>query len=222
MRNSSSSNSSGSCTDDTVADATDSIALVSDLPQEFHKAYQELVPVLGYSDAQFTELVSCPPCPPTTDTASSSSPFPHPCTIQEVATLENTLSEIKALLRGVIGVGYSRQWAEFDKLLALRQRISDIIDAKKAAAPPRKIEVVDLQGVPGLEFARQTDWVAVRLGDWPETSEDVADTSYLTNLYRNAAAPSVFGWEDFGAGSSEEPEIGDHPGINRTLDYLSF
>ncbi|KAH9984972.1 hypothetical protein BJV77DRAFT_1071656 [Russula vinacea] len=123
LRNSSSSNSSGSCTDDTVADATDSITLVSDLPQEFHKAYQELVPVLGYSDAQFTEL--------------------------EVTTLENTLSEIKALLRGVIGVGYSRQWAEFDKLLALRQRISDIIDAKKAAAPSRKIEVVDLQGYLG-------------------------------------------------------------------------
>jgi hypothetical protein len=137
--------------------------------------------------------------------------------------LEVTLNEIGALLRGVISVGYSRQWTEFNKLLALQQRISEIIDVKKAAALQKQFKAVDLRGVPGLEFARQTKWFEVKPEDWSESPTGVADPSYLTGMYLNAMPQNIFSWEDVGAGSSEEEkEIGDHPGMNHTLDYCSF
>ena len=61
LRNSSSCTSSGSCTEDTVSDGTDFMALVSGLPQQFHKAYQGLAPIVAYSGAELMELVSCSP-----------------------------------------------------------------------------------------------------------------------------------------------------------------
>ncbi|KAF8471423.1 hypothetical protein DFH94DRAFT_202019 [Russula ochroleuca] len=196
LRNSSSSKSSGSCTEATVSDATDSITMVSGLPLPFHKPYQALAPVLGYSDAELMKL--------------------------DVSTLEVTHTEIHALLRGVILAGYSCRWAEFDKLHTLWQRISDIINVKKEAKPPREVEVIDFRGVPGLEFTRESSWVAMTAEDWQETYKDTADTNYLTGLYRNAMAPSIFSWEDVGAAPEEDKEIGDHPGRIHTLDYCAF
>jgi hypothetical protein len=60
LRNTSSSKSSGSCTEDTVGDATDSMALVAHFPPKLYQAYQGLAPILRYSNAELMKRVSLP------------------------------------------------------------------------------------------------------------------------------------------------------------------
>jgi hypothetical protein len=121
--------------------------------------------------------------------------------------LEFIHNETLALLRGAILAGYSCQWTEFDKFLELCHRISGVVADKTAAAPPKTQEYgaeIDFQGIPGLEFAAGSSWVAMSGEEWQKTYKDnVADTNYLRGLYTNAMAPNVFGWDDFGAGASE-------------------
>jgi len=58
LRNTTSSDSSGSCTEDAVGDATDSMAMVANFPPKVRQAYQRLAPILGYTDAELMKYVS--------------------------------------------------------------------------------------------------------------------------------------------------------------------
>lgn len=58
LRNTSSSRSSGSCTEDSVGDATDCKALAANFPPKVYETYQGLAPLLRHSDADFMKRVS--------------------------------------------------------------------------------------------------------------------------------------------------------------------
>jgi hypothetical protein len=86
---------------------------------------------------------------------------------------------MKAFTQTLVSVfGHSCQWPEEKKFLELRERIAKVVDAKKAALPPKM--------PPGEE-----SWT------------DIADRKYIQDLYRNAAPPSNFSWDDVGAGGSD-------------------
>jgi len=133
--------------------------------------------------------------------------------------LETIHNEIVELLRGVILAGYSCQWAEFDKFLKICERMSKVLNAKNVAVPtkPQEYADIDIRKVPGLEFAQGSSWVAMSGTDWQKTYQDSADGDYVRSLYRNAMAPNVFGWDDFGAGTSEVQS-----GQTNTLDYTAY
>jgi len=184
LRNSTPSYSSGSCTEDTVSDAANYMPLVSDLPPELYKAYQGLATVASYSREELMKL--------------------------DDRTLQSNLDRINALLQNIIRAGYSVQWPEFENMIDSSQRITAVIDAKAAAAaPPKPVQQsreVDFRSVPGLEYAGGQNWVAMSGEAWREAWTDPADTNYIRGLYRNAMAPSIFSWDDVGAGPSEQPE----------------
>lgn len=58
LRNTSSSQSSGSCTEDTVGDAADCMAMAASFPPKIYETYQGLAPLLRYYDADFMKRVS--------------------------------------------------------------------------------------------------------------------------------------------------------------------
>lgn len=58
LRNTNSSRSSGSSTEDTVGGATDPMGLVSRFPQKLYRAYEGLAPLLHTSDAELMNRVS--------------------------------------------------------------------------------------------------------------------------------------------------------------------
>ena len=60
LRNTSSPQSSGSCTEDTVGDATECMALAASFPPKIYEAYQGLAPMLRYSDRDLMKRVSLP------------------------------------------------------------------------------------------------------------------------------------------------------------------
>ena len=58
LRNNTSSKSSGSCTEDTVGDGQDSMALVANFPTKLYGAYERVAPILGQSNAELMKRVS--------------------------------------------------------------------------------------------------------------------------------------------------------------------
>lgn len=55
------SSASGTCTEDTISDAANSMGQVTDLPPELYKIYQGLAPIASYSREELMKLVSCSP-----------------------------------------------------------------------------------------------------------------------------------------------------------------
>lgn len=135
--------------------------------------------------------------------------------------MQRTYDEVNELLRNIILAGYSLYWPEFENMIDFSQRIPGVVEAKTAASAPRKPvphpKQVDFRKVPGLEYAGGSDWVAMSGSDWREAWKDPADTNYIQGLYRNAMAPSIFSWEDVGAGPSAEPEES-----NTSPDYSTY
>jgi hypothetical protein len=114
--------------------------------------------------------------------------------------------------------------------MKLCERISKVMDAKRATLPPnmQKQEEFNFKGMGnGLEFAVGSTWVAMKGEHWQEAWPDKADTGYIQRMYRNAAPPNNFGWDDAGAGGSEVPET-DALGYSlsypraKTLDYCTI
>lgn len=142
--------------------------------------------------------------------------------MQDVLTLKNNLKKVNALLSNIIHAGYSVQWPEFNNMIDVSQTITAVIDIKvAAAAPPKPAQhsgAVNFQGVPGLEYAGGQNWVAMTGEHWREAWTDPADTNYIQGLYRNAMAPSIFSWDDVGAGPSEQPEEQS----NMSPDYTTY
>jgi hypothetical protein len=129
--------------------------------------------------------------------------------MQDNRTLQSNLERVNALLQNIIRAGFSVSWPGFEDMIDSSQRITAVIDAKAAAAaPPKPVQQsrVDFWSVPGLEYAGGQNWVAMSGEQWREAWSDPADTNYIQGLYRNAMAPSIFSWDDVGAGPSEEPE----------------
>ena len=124
-------------------------------------------------------------------------------------------------MRGVILAGYSCQWAEFETMLGLCQKISNVIDAKRAVTPPpRPVEYaadLNIHKIRGLEFAAGSSWVAMTGAEWQEAWKDTADTNYLRGMYTNAMPPNLFSMDDFDPGASNV-----QPWRNETLDYTAF
>lgn len=234
LRNTTSSKSSGSCTEDTVSDATDYMALVASFPPKLYETYDRLAPILRHSDAELMKRVSLLPCSSQRPTRPHSFPRSlQPCAAQNIPYLQAYLKEINAFLRSVIAVGFSCQWPEFNKFMELCQRIAKVIDAKSATLPPKmqiKHEEIGFMGMGnGLEFAVGSDWVAMSGEHWQEAWKDTADPEYLRRMYRNAAPPSNISWNDVGAGGSEvQSEETDALGYTlsypqaRSLDYCTI
>ena len=232
LRNTTSSKSSGSCTEDTVGDASDSMALVAGFPVKLYKAYEGLAPILGYSDAELMKRVSFLSLFQRRTHPHSFPRSPQPRATQDVPRLRAYLKEINAFLRNVVFAGYSCQWPEFNNFLGLCQRIAKVIDGKRASRPQKmeKNEEVDFGGMGnGLEFALGENWVAMKAEHWQEAWKDTADPEYLRGMYKNAAGPSNFNWDDAGAGGSgvqsEETDALDYSlsyPQARTLDYCTI
>jgi len=110
----------------------------------------------------------------------------------------------------------------FNTFHKLCQRVTILMDAKRTGVHPKKMEreeVIDYNGMGnGPDFALGENWVAMKGEYWQEAWKDTADTGYLQQMYRNAAAPSVFSWEDVGAGGSEVPSK-DNPECARPVQY---
>ena len=152
------------------------------LPKRLAIDYQVLAPIVDYSDAKLMEHVSVTLLFPTTNSPSHSFPLLthiRLCATQDIAGLNMYVTNIKAFTRNIVSFfGHSCQWPEEKKFVRLCERIVKVIDAKKAALPPK---------MPSGE----------------ESWTDVADRKYLQDLYRNAAPASNFGWDDVGAGGSD-------------------
>lgn len=107
---------------------------------------------------------------------------------------------------GVNCVGFSHDWTEFDKFVELRNRIARAIEAKGPALSPKKQKKREETGFMGMqngqEFAVGPTWIAAKGEYWQKNWDDPADTEYIQRMYRNAAPPSNFGWNDVGAGGS--------------------
>jgi hypothetical protein len=58
LRNTNSSKSSGSSTEDTVGDATDPVGFVSFFPPKIYETYERLAPLLRHSNAELVRRVS--------------------------------------------------------------------------------------------------------------------------------------------------------------------
>jgi len=130
-------------------------------------------------------------------------------------------------VHGVIGIGRSLQWPEFDNFVELIRRIERVIDVKRTTLPPGMVkqEAVEFNGMGNnLEFAVGQKWVQVKGEHLQEPWRDQAD---IQQMYRNAAPPSNFGWDDTGAGGSQVEET-DALGYSlsypraRTLDYCTI
>lgn len=56
-------------------------------------------------------------------------------------------------------------------------------------------------------------------GQWQEAWGEQADTGYIQGLYKNAAPPSNFGWNDVGAGGSEVQSAESNALLDESLSY---
>lgn len=170
------------------------MALVAHFPPKLYQAYQGLAPILRYSDAELMK--------------------------RDIPILDAYLNQLNPFLRGVVSTGYSCQWSEFEKFTELCNRIAKVVDAKRAALSPKmqqggEIDFVRMRN--GFDFAAGSTWVAMKGEHSQEAWKDTADPEYLRGLYRDAAPPNNFGWNDVGAGSS-----GVQP-VTNALDYsLSY
>jgi hypothetical protein len=94
--------------------------------------------------------------------------------------------------------------------MQLCKRIAEVIKAMSATPPPGMGD--------GLQFAVGPTHVAMKAEHWQEAWGEQADTGYIQGLYKNAAPPSNFGWDDVGAGGSgvqsEETNL-----LNESLSY---
>ncbi|KAI0274552.1 hypothetical protein BGY98DRAFT_53237 [Russula aff. rugulosa BPL654] len=133
LRNTNSSKSSGSCTEDIAGDATDSMVLVASFPPKLHEAYQGLAPLLGHSN---TELMR-----------------------RDVPCLKVYLKQINAFLQKVIRIGFSCQWSEFNKFVELCDRIAKVIDAKGGTLSPKKQKKREETGLWGWGMGPNSPWV---------------------------------------------------------------
>lgn len=137
------------------------------------------------------------------------------------------LTDINALLVGVMGTGRSREWPHYASFTRVCSRILEAIKIKKSALLPEFQRQADtLADV--LQFPVQQDVQGMRGDDWHEPWKD-SDSGYVQTMYRNAAAPSIFSWDDVGASGSqtrveETAALGyslSYPQSN-TLDYCSI
>jgi len=206
LRNTSSSKSSGSCTEDTAGDATYSKALAANFPPKLFEAYQGLAPILRYSDSELMK--------------------------RDIRGLKDYHNQLNAFVLKVIAVGYSCQWSEFNNFIGLRDRIAKVIEAKKATLPQKMQKHIGNEFVGmrnGLEFDCGPNMVAMKAEQWQEALKDPADSGYIRDMYKNASAPSNFGWYDVGAGGSEvrtkETDVLDYSLTYpqaKTLDYCTI
>jgi hypothetical protein len=117
-------------------------------------------------------------------------------------------------------------WPEFNRFLELCEGISKVINAKERSVAQRTMRQgeIDFKGVPGLEFAAGSSWVAMEAEYLQDKS---VDTQYLQSMYRDAMDPGRFSWDDVGAaGSEEQTEYDDYttgysPPPTRRDDYLA-
>ena len=209
------------------------MVLVASFPPKLREAYQGLAPLLGHSNTELMKRVSLLSFSQRPTRTHSFPPSPQPCATQDVPCLKVYLKQINAFLQKVIRIGFSCQWSEFNKFVELCDRIAKVIDAKGGTLSPKKQKKREETGFMGMgngtELAMGTTWFAMKGEHWEEAWDDTADTEYLQRMYRNAAPPNNFGWDDGGASGSEvqsqETDALDYSlsyPRARTLDYCTI
>lgn len=228
-----SSNSSGSGTEDTLGDdGSDAMALVAlTFPPKLSAVYEELVPMLDYSRPELMKTVSLLSVffPMTNPHSSHSFPTPtlspnKPRATQDIPRLNSYLKDLNTFLIDVIHNGLSQEWPEFNAFVQLCHRINEVIHAKKAKMSPQKRKQYEEVGCMGngLEFSLDSKSVSMKGKHWQRVWRDTENAETVNRR------PTNFGWNDAGASGSrvsppDTTNALDFPYPRaRTLDYCTI